>query len=116
MKTAAEIDALVATARAMNVSVLFAQVGRRGDCYCNNAAMPRTNDPAVPAGFDPLADLITKAHAQGIQVHAWIITTAIWNSLTPLRPHACFQCPWSESNRPRLLADGQERRDHTRRQ
>ncbi|GGK17189.1 hypothetical protein GCM10008955_08360 [Deinococcus malanensis] len=83
MKTAAEIDALVATARAMNVSVLFAQVGRRGDCYCNNAAMPRTNDPAVPAGFDPLADLITKAHAQGIQVHAWIITTAIWNSLTP---------------------------------
>ncbi|MFC4638315.1 family 10 glycosylhydrolase [Deinococcus hohokamensis] len=85
MKTAAEIDTLVATARAMNVNVLFAQVGRRGDCYCNLAAMPRTDDPAVPAGFDPLSDLITKAHAQGIQVHAWIITTAIWNSTTPPR-------------------------------
>ncbi|MDP9763958.1 family 10 glycosylhydrolase [Deinococcus enclensis] len=83
MKTPAEIDQLVATAKAMNVNVLFAQVGRRGDCYCNNAAMPRTNDPAVPVGFDPLADLLGKAHAQGIQVHAWIITTAIWNSVTP---------------------------------
>lgn len=83
MKTPAENDKLVADAKKMNVNVLFAQVGRRGDCYCNNASMPRTDDPAVPAGFDPLADLITKAHAQGIQVHAWIITTAIWNSTTP---------------------------------
>ncbi|UQN08720.1 family 10 glycosylhydrolase [Deinococcus sp. QL22] len=83
IKTSAEIDSLVSTAKAMKVNVLFAQIGRRGDCYCNNAAMPRTDDPAVPAEFDPLADLITKAHAQGIQVHAWIITTAIWNSTTP---------------------------------
>lgn len=83
LKTPAEIDRLVSDARALGVNVLFAQVGRRGDCYCTLAAMPRTGDPAVPAGFDPLADLIVKAHAQGIQVHAWIITTAIWNSATP---------------------------------
>ena len=50
------------------------------------AAMPRTNDPAVPAGFDPLADLLQKAHAQGIQVHAWIITTALWNSAVVAPP------------------------------
>ncbi|GAA5512812.1 hypothetical protein Dcar01_01536 [Deinococcus carri] len=83
LKTPAEIDRLVSDARAMNVNVLFAQVGRRGDCYCNRAAMPRTDDPAVPEGFDPLAYLIEKAHPLGIQVHAWIITTAIWNSPTP---------------------------------
>ncbi|GAA5534215.1 family 10 glycosylhydrolase [Deinococcus aluminii] len=83
LKTPAEIDKLVSDARAMNVNVLFAQVGRRGDCYCNKAAMPRTDDPAVPEGFDPLAYLIEKAHPLGIQVHAWIITTAIWNSATP---------------------------------
>lgn len=83
LKTPAEIDLLIADARRLNINVLFAQVGRRGDCYCNSAAMPRTNDPAVPAGFDPLADLIAKGHAAGIQVHAWIITTAIWNSATP---------------------------------
>ncbi|MFC4424572.1 hypothetical protein ACFO7E_34260, partial [Cupriavidus pampae] len=38
---------------------------------------------AVPAGFGPLADLMHKAHAQGIQVPAWIIMTAIWNSPVP---------------------------------
>lgn len=86
LKTPDEIDKLVADAKKMNVNVLFAQIGRRGDCYCNNAAMPRTNDAAVPAGFDPLADLLTKAHAQGIQVHAWIITTAIWNSVVIAPP------------------------------
>jgi len=86
LKTPAEIDLLVADAKRMNVNVLFAQIGRRGDCYCNNAAMPRSNDPAVPAGFDPLADLLTKAHAQGIQVHAWIITTALWNSAVVAPP------------------------------
>ncbi|MEF2277322.1 family 10 glycosylhydrolase [Deinococcus sp. YIM 134068] len=83
LKTPAEVDQLIADARAMNVNVLFAQVGRRGDCYCLKAAMPPTDDPAVLAGFDPLADLITKGHAAGLQVHAWIITTAIWNSTTP---------------------------------
>jgi uncharacterized lipoprotein YddW (UPF0748 family) len=83
MKTPAEIDQLVADAQRMKLNALFAQVGRRGDCYCNNAAMPRTSDPAVPAGFDPLAYLLEKAHAVGIQVHAWIITTSIHNAATP---------------------------------
>lgn len=88
LKTPAEIDTLIRDARAMNVNVLFAQIGRRGDCYCNRAATPRTDDPAVPPGFDPLDDLLLKAHAHGIQVHAWIITTALWNSATPPRDPA----------------------------
>lgn len=83
IKNAAQIDQLVADAKAINANALFAQVGRRGDCYCNNAAMPRTSDATVPAGFDPLAYLIEKAHAEDIQVHAWIITTAIHNSIYP---------------------------------
>ena len=83
IKTPEEVSTLVDTARALNVNTLYVQVGRRGDCYCNNAAMPRTDDPAVPAGFDPLADVIAKAHARDIRVNAWIITTALWNSPTP---------------------------------
>ncbi|MBB5233893.1 family 10 glycosylhydrolase [Deinococcus budaensis] len=111
LKTPAEVDLLVADARKMNVNVLFAQVGRRGDCYCNNAAMPRTNDPAVPAGFDPLADLLTKAHAQGIQVHAWIITTALWNSAVVAPPpghafHAHGPTATGRDNWLTLKADG----------
>lgn len=82
----AQIDKLVSAAKAANMNAIIAQVGRRGDCFCNNAAMPRTEQAGVlPAPFDPLATLIEKAHAEGLEVHAWIITTAIWNSATPPR-------------------------------
>ena len=82
----AEITKLVAATKAANFNALVVQVGRRGDCFCNKASMPRSQalaplDPAQP--YDPLGSLIAKAHAEGIQVHAWIITTAIWNSATP---------------------------------
>ncbi|HYO55519.1 glycoside hydrolase family 10 protein [Archangium sp.] len=79
-----QIDKLVAAAKAANMNAIIAQVGRRGDCFCNNAAMPRTEQAGVvPAPFDPLQTLIEKAHAEGLEVHAWIITTAMWNSSTP---------------------------------
>ena len=82
-KTPKEVDRLIADAKSMRLNALFVQVSRRADCYCNKAAMPRTADPAVPTGFDPLEDVIAKAHAAGIQVHAWIITTGIWNASQP---------------------------------
>ena len=79
----AEVDELVAAAKAANMNAIVAQVGRRGDCFCNRAAMPRTQATIAPAPYDPLQTLIDKAHAEGIEVHAWIIATAIWNSGTP---------------------------------
>ena len=91
LRSPQEIDQLVTNAQSMKLNAIFAQIGRRGDCYCNNAAMPRTQDPAVPAGFDPLAYLLERAHGVGIQVHAWIITTAIHNDTTPpLDPNHVF--------------------------
>jgi uncharacterized lipoprotein YddW (UPF0748 family) len=83
-KTPAEVDRLVKNAIAMRVNAIFMQVGRRGDCYCNNASMPRTADPELTPGFDPLAYLLERAHRAGIQVHAWIITTAVWNVNYPV--------------------------------
>jgi uncharacterized lipoprotein YddW (UPF0748 family) len=82
-KTPSEVDKLVRDAQAMRVNALFVQISRRADCYCNNASMPRTADPIVPSGFDPLQDVLEKAHAAGIQVHAWIISTGIWNKTAP---------------------------------
>lgn len=76
-KTSGEVDHLIADARAMNINTLFVQVVKRGDCYCNTSLLPRTEDPAVPADFDPLADVLMKAHAQGMKVHAWVIPTAV---------------------------------------
>ena len=91
LRSPQEIDQLVKDVQSMKLNAIFAQIGRRGDCYCNNAAMPRTQDAAVPAGFDPLAYLLEKAHGVGIGVHAWIITTAIHNDTTPpLNPNHVF--------------------------
>ncbi len=81
--TPAEVDKLVADSKAANINALVVQVGRRGDCFCNRASMPRTQASIAAFPYDPLQTLIDKAHAQGIEVHAWIITTAIWNSLIP---------------------------------
>ena len=81
--TPAEVDELVAAAKAANMNALVVQVGRRGDCFCNRAVMPRTQAGIAPLPYDPLQTLIDKAHAEGIEVHAWIIATAIWNSATP---------------------------------
>jgi uncharacterized lipoprotein YddW (UPF0748 family) len=84
MYTAAQIDDVVAATKAINANAIVAQVVRRGDCFCNRSAAARTEQEGVtPAPFDPLQTLIDKAHAQGIQVHAWVIATAIWRGSTP---------------------------------
>ncbi len=76
-----EVGDLVAATKAANMNAIVVQIGRRGDCFCNNAAMPRTQANIAPYPYDPLQTLIEKAHAEGIEVHAWVIATAIWNSI-----------------------------------
>jgi uncharacterized lipoprotein YddW (UPF0748 family) len=78
-----EVTKLVNAAKAMNVNALVVQIGRRGDCFCNEASMPRTQAGIAARPYDPLHAVIAKAHAVGIEVHAWIITTALWNSSVP---------------------------------
>jgi uncharacterized lipoprotein YddW (UPF0748 family) len=85
----AEVTKLVNAAKAANINALVVQIGRRGDCFCNRASMPRTQAGITPRPYDPLDAIIAQAHPAGIEVHAWIITTAMWNaSWTPatLRP------------------------------
>jgi uncharacterized lipoprotein YddW (UPF0748 family) len=87
----AEVTKLVNAATAMNVNALVVQIGRRGDCFCNRASMPRTQAGIAPRPYDPLDAIIGKAHAAGIEVHAWIITTALWNSsVAPINPNHAF--------------------------
>jgi uncharacterized lipoprotein YddW (UPF0748 family) len=78
-----QIDALVAATKAAHANAIVAQVVRRGDCFCLRAGLP-VNESVAP-GFDPLQALIDTAHAQGVEVHAWIIANAMWNSTTPPR-------------------------------
>jgi uncharacterized lipoprotein YddW (UPF0748 family) len=78
-----QVDKLVADAKAMKVNALIVQVGRWMDCYCNRSTFPRTNVAIAPAPYDPLDYVIEKAHAQGIEVHAWLNATPIWNTTAP---------------------------------
>src|SRR5258705_340280 len=92
---APRIDAIVAGTKAAHLNAIVVQAVRRGDCFCNRASVPRTDQPGVaPFPFDPLQPLIDKAHAQGIEVHAWVIATAVWRSggtpATPASPAHVF--------------------------
>ena len=84
----AEIDRLVADARAANMNAIVAQIARRADCFCNRSIMPRTEAEVDSPPFDPLQTLIEKAHAAGLEVHAWLNTTIMWGSEVPPRDPA----------------------------
>ncbi len=80
-KTPAQVDRLVSWAREANLNALFVQVRRRGDAYYGRSLDPRTEDPDLALGFDPLQYLVDRAH-QGprrLQVHAWLATLPAWN-------------------------------------
>jgi uncharacterized lipoprotein YddW (UPF0748 family) len=75
----ADIVTVVNNAKLAKANALFAQVRRRGDSWYLNSIEPTPDGITFPEGFDPLADLITTAHAEGIEVHAFVIMSAIWN-------------------------------------
>ena len=79
IKSAAQASQLVADAKRGGYNALIVQVRRRGDAYYTSDVEPRTQDAALaPAPYDPLGTILAAAHKQGIQVHAWIATLAIW--------------------------------------
>jgi uncharacterized lipoprotein YddW (UPF0748 family) len=85
LKTPEQITQLVAEARAARFNALVVQVRRRGDALYNGSPFePRATDSRLaPPPFDPLADLLAKAHdlstGPRLEIHAWIVTYNIWN-------------------------------------
>jgi len=74
------VDKVVADARANGINTLIVQVRGRGDAYYRSRWEPRSAKLAdQPASFDPLARIIARAHAAGIQVHAWLNTHLLAN-------------------------------------
>jgi len=79
IKSPEQVAQLVADASRGGFNALVVQVRRRGDAYYLSGVEPRSQDAALaPAPYDPLATLLDAAHAQGIEVHAWIATLSIW--------------------------------------
>lgn len=110
-KTSTQVSQLLADARAGNFNAVIVQMRRRGDAFYNSNFEPK-NSEVSPSTFDPLADLITKAHdtsggKQRIEVHAWIVSFPIWNSTNnipsspshPYRLHPDWLTQESNSNK-----------------
>jgi len=90
----ADVVTIVNNAKAANANALFVQVRRRGDSWYLNSLEPRADRTPLAPGFDPLQDIITEAHAQNIEVHAFVIMSAVWgrapNLFPPENPNHVF--------------------------
>lgn len=74
----AELDDIVATAKAAGLNAIFFQVRPAGDALYKSDLFPVSEvlsgeqGKAADGDFDPLAYLIAAAHAKKIAVHAWV--------------------------------------------
>jgi uncharacterized lipoprotein YddW (UPF0748 family) len=69
----ASVDRVVDDAQRAGFNALFVQVRGRGDAFYRSGLVPRSDIlEAQPPEFDPLARLIERARARGLQVHAWM--------------------------------------------
>lgn len=67
------VDRVVADAAAGGFNALFVQVRGRGDAFYSSRIAPRSVLlERQPRTFDPLARLLARARARGLQVHAWV--------------------------------------------
>lgn len=76
MFTADQIDRTIDAAQTAGLNALIIEVRKIGDAYYESGIEPKA--PEVPEGFDPLAYTIDKAHALGMQVHAWLVVYRVW--------------------------------------
>lgn len=101
LRSPAEIDALIARVKRGNVNTIIAQVRRNAQSLYADSLEGWIENYVPPAGFDPLQDLIVKAHAQGVEVHAWVnigpvytghplIATAAWPCKVPCDANHVF--------------------------
>jgi uncharacterized lipoprotein YddW (UPF0748 family) len=91
----AAIEKMVAAARAGGFNTLLVQVRGRGDAYFQHGVEPRPAALSAQPDFDPLAATIARAHAAGLQVHAWMNVDLV-SSATDLpadRAHVVYRHP-----------------------
>ncbi|MBI5084993.1 MAG: family 10 glycosylhydrolase [Acidobacteria bacterium] len=82
-KTPAQVDQLVENALTAKANAIFMEARVRSNSYFRQSLEGFAEDSAVPAGFDPLEYLIQKAHARGIEVHAWYVVYPLWRTGSP---------------------------------
>ncbi len=78
------VHQVVVTAVKYHLNALFVQVRGRGDAWYRSSFEPRAEGlRGQPESFDPLEQIVAEAHANGIEVHAWLNTFLTWSGSRP---------------------------------
>ncbi len=78
------VDRVVDVATQMNLNTLLVQVRGRGDAYYPSEIVPRGEELlSKPRDYDAFARICERAHAQGLEVHAWINVYLVWSAGKP---------------------------------
>jgi uncharacterized lipoprotein YddW (UPF0748 family) len=78
------VDRMIEIADQMNMNTLLVQVRGRGDAYYASEIAPRAEElESMPRDYDPFTRLIERAHAQGLEVQAWINCYLVWSAGRP---------------------------------
>lgn len=84
-KTAAQVDQMIEDVEASRGNAIFMQARLRANSFYLESLEPLAEDSTWSTSFDALKYLIERAHAKGIEVHAWFTITPIWFSTAPPR-------------------------------
>ncbi|MCL6430426.1 MAG: family 10 glycosylhydrolase [Anaerolineae bacterium] len=87
LKDNRDIQRIVDNAALANMNVILFQVRGAADALYRPGLEPwsaiLTGQLGADPGFDPLGEMITRAHEKGIEVHAWINAYPVWQGSTP---------------------------------
>jgi uncharacterized lipoprotein YddW (UPF0748 family) len=82
IQTTKDIQLVVERARKYNFNALFVQVCALGEAFYRSEINPWGK--GVSENFDPLSEIIRLAHAEGIEVHAWLNAAFVWEQARKL--------------------------------
>lgn len=82
-KTPEQVDRLIADVQTAHCGAVFIEVRLDGYSYYLRSLEPPHQDREYSKGFDALQYAIDKAHAAGIEVHAWFPVYPLWRSTRP---------------------------------
>lgn len=82
LTTPARVEQMIRFATNGGYTDIFVQIRGRGDAFYDSKIVPKSN-LIRPNTFDPLADVIRRAHISGIRIHAWFNTYLVWSASNP---------------------------------
>ncbi|MDI7275444.1 MAG: family 10 glycosylhydrolase [Anaerolineae bacterium] len=86
-RTVSDVQAIVDNAAYANLNVILFQVRGQADALYTPGLEPwsavLSGTLGANPGWDPLAEIIARAHARGLEVQAWINVYPVWLGTTP---------------------------------